>query len=110
MSGPAAKPVKESISFYWTDSKGRFSAVKRSDDDESLPGVWGLPGGSLRDEETADQTVIRAGRDKLGVEVKPVKYVGDDTQERDEYNLHLRECEVELVSGEPQVRNVDASV
>ena len=110
MSNPASKPVKESIAFYWLDDQGRFSAVKRSDDDDSLPGVWGLPGGSLREGETAEDTVMRAGRDKLGIEVKPIKSVGDDSQDRGEYVLHLTEYKVKLVSGEPHLANADATV
>ena len=110
MPSPDAKPVKESIAFYWTDAQGRFSAVKRSDDDESLPGVWGLPGGSLREGETPEQTVIRAGRDKLGIVVKPQRSVGDDTQDRGSYTLHLTEFEVELISGKPHLANADNTV
>jgi hypothetical protein len=50
--------------------------VRRPDDDESLPGVWGLPAVSLAPGEPEEAAVRRAGRDKLGVDVEPMERVG----------------------------------
>ena len=50
--------------------------VRRPDDDESLPGVWGLPAVSLAPGESEEDAVRRAGRDKLGVELEPLEPVG----------------------------------
>ena len=50
--------------------------VRRPDDDEDLPGAWGLPAVSLAASESEEDAVRRAGRDKLGVELEPVKRVG----------------------------------
>jgi 8-oxo-dGTP diphosphatase len=50
--------------------------VRRPDDDESLPGIWGLPAVSLAPGESEEDAVRRAGRDKLGVELEPVEPVG----------------------------------
>jgi 8-oxo-dGTP diphosphatase len=50
--------------------------VRRPDDDESLPGVWGLPAVSLAPGESEEDAVRRAGRDKLGVDVEPLEPVG----------------------------------
>ena len=44
--------------------------VRRPDDDENLPGVWGLPAVSLAAGESEEDAVRRAGRDKLGVELR----------------------------------------
>ena len=52
--------------------------VRRPDDDEDLPGVWGLPAVSLAPGESEEEAVMRAGRDKLGVEVDPVGPVGSE--------------------------------
>ena len=52
--------------------------VRRPDDDESLPGVWGLPAASLGEGESEEQAVRRAGREKLGVEVLPLQPIGTD--------------------------------
>jgi 8-oxo-dGTP diphosphatase len=52
--------------------------VRRPDDDESLPGVWGLPAVSLAPGESQEDAVRRAGRDKLGVDVEPLEPVGHE--------------------------------
>ena len=50
--------------------------VRRPDDDETLPGVWGLPAVSLAPGESEEDAVRRAGREKLGVDVEPGAPVG----------------------------------
>jgi 8-oxo-dGTP diphosphatase len=69
--------------------------VRRPDDDESLPGVWGLPAASLADGESEEDAVRRAGREKLGVELRPVEPVGEE--------LGMTDWRVELVAGVPSV-------
>ena len=51
---------------------GTFLVVKRPDDPaDPLAGVWGFPAVTLADGEDERAAVIRAGRDKLGVELAP---------------------------------------
>ena len=69
--------------------------VRRPDDDEDLPGVWGLPAVSLAAGESEEEAVRRAGRDKLGVEVEPVERVGRERT--------MTDWEARIVSGEPAV-------
>lgn len=69
--------------------------VRRPDDDEDLPGAWGLPAATLAVGESQEDAVRRAGRDKLGVEVRPLRAVGVDG--------FMTGWAAELVSGEPAV-------
>jgi 8-oxo-dGTP diphosphatase len=69
--------------------------VRRPDDDGQLPGIWGLPAATLADGESEEDAVRRAGRDKLGVEVRPLRAIGDEG--------FMTDWEAELVSGEPAV-------
>jgi 8-oxo-dGTP pyrophosphatase MutT (NUDIX family) len=69
--------------------------VRRPDGDESLPGVWGLPAASLADGESERDAVRRAGREKLGVEVRPLDPLGSE--------LTMTDWQVEDVDGEPSV-------
>jgi 8-oxo-dGTP diphosphatase len=69
--------------------------VRRPDDDEDLPGVWGLPAATLAPGESAEEAVRRAGREKLGVEVRPLVAIGQDGS--------MTDWEAELVSGKPAV-------
>ena len=69
--------------------------VRRPDDDDSLPGVWGLPAASLAEGESEEDAVRRAGREKLGVEVLPLERVGADGG--------MTDWEARVESGRPAV-------
>jgi ADP-ribose pyrophosphatase YjhB (NUDIX family) len=98
------KPIKCAIAFViYNKDRSKFLMVQRPPDDESLPNVWGLPSMFARDNETFEECVIRAGSDKLGVELKPKKFIGRSDMERENFILHMEEYEAEIISGEPQV-------
>jgi ADP-ribose pyrophosphatase YjhB (NUDIX family) len=85
---------KRSVSLVIEGPNGLL-LVRRPDDDEDLPGVWGLPAVSLAPDEPEEEGVRRAGRDKLGVEVRPTRPIGADRS--------MTDWEAQLVSGEPTV-------
>lgn len=74
---------------------GGVLLVRRPEGDESLPGVWGLPAASLAHGESERDAVRRAGREKLGVEVRPLDPVGSE--------LTMTDWLVEVVAGKPSV-------
>jgi ADP-ribose pyrophosphatase YjhB (NUDIX family) len=90
--------VKRSVSLVIEGPAGVL-LVRRPDDDESLPGVWGLPAASLRAGESERDALRRAGREKLGVEVEPLEPVGADERE----DQSMRDWAVRVVAGEPAV-------
>jgi 8-oxo-dGTP diphosphatase len=96
------KPLKHSVALVIEGQEGLL-LVRRPDDDESLPGAWGLPAATLRPGEREDDAVRRAGRDKLGVEVRPLRPLGDGEDERPGYRILMRDWAVEIASGEPAV-------
>lgn len=69
--------------------------VRRPEGDESLPGVWGLPAASLAEGESEEDAVRRAGREKLGVEVRAVRAMGRDGG--------MTDWEAEILAGRPSV-------
>jgi 8-oxo-dGTP diphosphatase len=69
--------------------------VRRPDDDESLPGVWGLPAATCAADESEEDAVRRAGREKLGAEVEPVEALGSDAT--------MTDWTARVVSGTPSV-------
>ncbi len=69
--------------------------VRRPEDDESLPGAWGLPAASLAGGESEQDAVRRAGREKLGVEVRPLEPLGEERT--------MTGWSVEIVAGRPSV-------
>jgi 8-oxo-dGTP diphosphatase len=96
------KPLKHSVSLVIEGPDGLL-LVRRPEGDESLPGEWGLPAATLRPGEAEEDAVIRAGRDKLGVEVRPLRALGEASGERPGYRILMRDWEVAIVSGEPVV-------
>jgi ADP-ribose pyrophosphatase YjhB (NUDIX family) len=98
------KPVRHAISYViYNESRSKFIIVKRPSDDDALPDVWGLPAGHVKDNETYEEALIRSGKEKLGVELKPMRFIGRDAMERDQYILHMDEFEVKIKSGDPKV-------
>jgi ADP-ribose pyrophosphatase YjhB (NUDIX family) len=90
--------VKRSISLV-IEAPAGVLLVRRPDGDESLPGVWGLPATSLRGGESERDALLRAGREKLGVEVEPVGLVGADEGD----GVAMRDWTARIVAGTPEV-------
>lgn len=85
---------KRSVSLVVEGTDGLL-LVRRPDDDESLPGVWGLPAASMAQGESEQDAVRRAGVEKLGVQVRPLHPLGEE--------LTMTDWLVEIVAGEPSV-------
>jgi ADP-ribose pyrophosphatase YjhB (NUDIX family) len=96
------KPLKRSVALV-IEGSGGVLLVRRPDDDESLPGVWGLPAATLRAGEREEEALRRAGREKLGVALVPLRAIGEEEGERPGYRLLMRDWEVAIESGEPTV-------
>jgi 8-oxo-dGTP diphosphatase len=96
------KPLKRSVALVIESPEGLL-LVRRPDDDESLPGEWGLPAATLGEGEPEEAAVRRAGRDKLGVDVRPLHPLGEDEDDRPEYRIVMRDWAVEIASGVPSV-------
>jgi ADP-ribose pyrophosphatase YjhB (NUDIX family) len=56
--------------------------VRRPDDDEDLPGVWGLPATSIKDNESDHAAALRLGTRKLGADLTLGAVLAEGTQER----------------------------
>jgi ADP-ribose pyrophosphatase YjhB (NUDIX family) len=96
------KPLKRSVALVIERPEG-ILLVRRPDGDESLPGMWGLPAVTLERAEAEDAAVRRAGRSKLGVEVRPLRSIGVADAERPGYRIRMRDWSAEIESGEPDV-------
>ena len=77
--------------------------VRRPDDDEDLPGVWGLPAGTLAPDELPEDLVRRIGREKLGVTIEPGAAVAKGTTVRATYDLEMDLWTATIVAGDPDV-------
>jgi ADP-ribose pyrophosphatase YjhB (NUDIX family) len=99
-SGVMSIPVKRSVAVLIRNGNN-FLSTRRADDDDELPGEWGLPAGSYRGSESLEDLIVRIGRDKLGVSLVPVRRLAVGRQERERYVLEMELWEAEM-SGAPR--------
>jgi ADP-ribose pyrophosphatase YjhB (NUDIX family) len=64
--------------------------VLRPDDDEDLPGVWGLPATSIKHDESDSTAANRLGTRKLGTTLTLGTLLAEGTQERSTHHLAMR--------------------
>ena len=99
------KPTRYSVAAVIRrgDHDEEFLAVQRPPDDDRLPDVWGLPAVSLRPGELPESGLRRVGREKLGVELEPLRLIGIQTMDRGDHELILMDIEAGILAGEPSV-------
>ncbi len=88
----------------------RLLTVRRPDDDEDLPGVWGLPATSLRDNESVEAAAHRLGTRKLGVNVTLGTMLAEDSQERATQHLSLSLYAATLDATSPELPESDDQI
>jgi ADP-ribose pyrophosphatase YjhB (NUDIX family) len=99
------KPVRCSVAAVLRNPENarEFLAVRRPPDDDRLPNVWGLPAVTLAPGELPEAGLRRIGREKLGAEIEPTRFVGIKSMDRGDYELILMDMEAGVVSGAPSV-------
>ncbi len=85
---------------------GKVLLCKRSEDEDVLPGYWGLPGGNLTTigniQDIIEKELKREILEEVGVEIDNIKYVESHSHEKQIINM----CFVaDIISGEPQALN-----
>eukprot|EP01064_Diplonema_japonicum_P019257 TRINITY_DN27954_c0_g1_i1.p1 TRINITY_DN27954_c0_g1~~TRINITY_DN27954_c0_g1_i1.p1 ORF type:complete len:226 (+),score=25.82 TRINITY_DN27954_c0_g1_i1:72-680(+) len=95
-------PVRHAVAFAIRNPKDQnmVLTVTRPGDDSSLPGIIGLPAGYVHETESHEDAVRKRGIEKLGVDVKPVKFIGRGRTVRQTYVLEMEEYEAVLVDPE----------
>lgn len=99
------KPTREAVSFAVHRGADRATvlAVRRPEDDEELPGHWGLPAASLGEGEGWEEAVLRTGPEKMGVELAVGPQMNEGRAERADHVLHMRLYDARLLEGRPEV-------
>jgi 8-oxo-dGTP pyrophosphatase MutT (NUDIX family) len=93
-------PVKHSVAVLIIEGS-RILAIRRPDDDDELPGIWGLPAGTACGSEGSQDVIERIGREKLGVTLVPLRRLASGFQDRPKYRLEMELWEV-LMDGIPK--------
>jgi len=90
-----SNPIKRSIAVL-VRKENLILSVRRPDNDDELPGVWGLPAGSFRNSESTGDLIARIGQQKLGVVLTPIRKLAEGTQDRPTYRLQMELWEVAM--------------
>jgi hypothetical protein len=77
--------------------------VQRPDDDEDLPGVWGLPATSILVDESANGAAHRLGTLKMGSDIILGTLLAEGTQERLTHHLAMRLYAASLGATAPEL-------
>lgn len=106
------KPTKQAVAFAVHRGADRETvlAVRRPGDDEDLPGHWGLPAASLREDEGWEEAVLRTGPEKLGVELAVGPQMNEGRSDRGDGSLHMRLYDARIVRRKPEVPQPAAGV
>src|SRR6266699_2057663 len=89
------RPIKHSVAVVISNGN-QILAARRAEDDNELPGIWGLPAGTCRGAETIQEVIRRIGRDKLGVQLTPVRKLAAGAQDRAKYRLEMELWKVSM--------------
>src|SRR5207249_6124219 len=93
-----SKPRKHSVAVVISKDDS-ILAIRRPDDDDELPGIWGLPAGTCTGRETLEtiaEVIRRIGAAKLGVILTPVRKMAEGAQDREKYRLEMELWEVSM--------------
>ncbi len=84
------------------EDESKVLVVKRPEEDEEIGGMWGLPATPIKDDEGIVDAVKRIGKDKLGVELEILDFIGRGTMDRGDYLLHGELYETTIEEGVPE--------
>jgi 8-oxo-dGTP diphosphatase len=80
-----------------------FLMIKRADDEDVFPGLWGIPGGTV---EHTDTTLIKALEreclEEVGIEIINSSMIADDIRTKDDQGSIYIVYTSEHLSGEPK--------
>ena len=90
-----SKPAKHSIAVV-VRKGNQILSIRRPEDDDELPGIWGLPAATCQSGESAEDVIGRIGRIKLGVELTPLSILAQGKQDRPAYILEMELWEARI--------------
>jgi ADP-ribose pyrophosphatase YjhB (NUDIX family) len=99
-------PIKRSVAIAVVrrGEPRKVLLVRRPDDDEELPGIWGLPAASCRTGETLEAAARRIGPLKLGAGIVLGRQLASGKQVRARYILEMSLFSATLDQAAPSLR------
>jgi len=90
---------------------GKFLVIKRADDEDVFPGMWGIPGGTVEPTDvTLEAALSRECEEEVGIVIKNSILVADDIHDKGDKGAIYLVYKSEYFSGEPKALDGTAEV
>jgi 8-oxo-dGTP diphosphatase len=90
---------------------GRFLLIKRSDDEDIFPGMWGIPGGTLEPTDlNLESALARECVEEVGVVIGNSTLIANDVHDKGDKGAVYLVYKSEYISGEPKALDGTAEV
>jgi ADP-ribose pyrophosphatase YjhB (NUDIX family) len=90
---------------------GKFLVVKRADDEDVLPGMWGIPGGTVEPTDgTLEFALARKCEEEVGVKIGNSVLINTQVLDNGDRGSIYLTYKSEYVSGEPKALDGTAEV
>ena len=90
---------------------GKFLVIKRSDDEEVFPGMWGIPGGTVEPtDSTLESALTRECEEEAGIVINNNVLIADDIHDKGDKGAIYLVYKSEYLSGEPKPLDGTAEV
>jgi 8-oxo-dGTP diphosphatase len=87
---------------------GKFLLIRRADDEEVFPGMWGVTGGAVEPRDSSlEDALMRECKEEVGIEIGNSKLIANDIHDKGAIYLVYRS---EYISGTPQALDGTAEV
>lgn len=85
------KLFKVNVSVVILNEDNQVLIMKRSQDEDVLPGLWGIPGGTLEaTDKNLEECLAREVMEEVGVKIVDVELISNNTRSKDgEQKLYL---------------------
>jgi len=77
--------------------------VRRKQKERDL--LWQFPGGAIKNDETAENAIVRELKEETGINVLPIKYLGERIHPSTGKEINYWVCE--FISGDLHISDVD---
>jgi 8-oxo-dGTP diphosphatase len=90
---------------------GKYLVIKRADDEEVFPGMWGIPGGTVEPTDpTLEAALERECEEEVGITIHNSELIADDIHDKGEKGAIYLVYKSEYLSGEPKALDGTAEV
>lgn len=90
---------------------GKFLLIKRADDEEVFPGMWGIPGGTVEpNDKTLEAALSRECEEEVGISIGKSTLIADDVHNKGDKGAIYLVFKSEYLDGEPKALDGTAEV